>query len=255
MFWKRWSNDLYEEALQANQIHELDEAEKERNRLIHVHAFVKEAKLVAMFTPDVAELEKKDRHLVFICDDVMKGHRGHDLVRHSVYCGVAYTTEEFVVWKRCAGQESYPIPLRAKKRDHIRSGPVAKGTISSPLSRPARIKGELYALRTSEIISIDNHRLNGVSFKRKRVQVEQEVLKKYWVKDRDVFGQYNNMRLSKGSYYEWHSEWHEVWMYVGVEKIYEDQLDGGYNFRRVRIHEQDGRDPYYYFDRKELDDK
>lgn len=108
----------------------------------------------AEYTPDIALLEQKMTHLLFVYDRMQERHSDHCLI--SEYCcpmGKAFTKKNFVMFKRNRGIESYPVALEG----------------SEELPSKAPIKGELYLIQTPRFIELDTYKRNGVQFVRKRV--------------------------------------------------------------------------------------
>jgi len=181
------------------------------------------------FTPDLWNMERRQLQLLFVYDEMMKGHHEHDLIReHSVGVATAYTEERFILWKKNLGKLSYPIPL-------------AKKYLSVP---SAKIKGELYGVLPPQFKELDKHKLNGVHFIRVRVNVS--VPYRRIVKTREQQG---TVMLDE------EVQRIRAWMYIGVPSFWDDQIDSGYLFSPVQSYSpnREWLDKYYYFSQKEYD--
>ena len=184
------------------------------------------------YTPDLWNLEQYKFQLVFIYDECMRGHKAYDVIKEgSVSIAPCFTNTNYTLWKKKLGRETYPIPLETPYFN------VPK----------ARIKGELWAMRPYQIIKLDKYKQNGVLFQRKRVYVALPYRELRYNPELSGFGskvlsqQY--VRLIK------------VWMYLGVEDIWNDQLDAGFSFEPVGLYKSASPwlNKYYYFGKKEYD--
>jgi hypothetical protein len=180
------------------------------------------------FTPDVPDLERREKQFLFVPDEMMEHHYDHArLGVGATKVAMALTQDKFSLWKRKLSTGPSVIPLEK-----------GYGSLSS-------IRGELFLIRSQQMFKLDTHRQNGVEYKRTRIK---------------LIIPYTETRLHYGQsgYYEEvvkkldHSL--NAWMYVGVDEFWTDKLDGGYEFATVRrFHPKNNlfKEPYYYFTNKE----
>lgn len=112
-------------------------------------------------TPDYWAMELSEFQLVFVADEMMKGHRAHDLVENdscSMY-GVCYTQQPFAMLKKLIGKATYPVILKPQ----VGQGGLIGRTEAAP------IKGELYFVTPKQLVELDKFKNNGVEFIRERV--------------------------------------------------------------------------------------
>ena len=212
--------------------------------------FAQQAKEKNKNTPDVALLERKLFNRVFVFDDMMKGHPGHDkfIREHSAFLATGFTAECMTLWKKKLGKLSFPVAL--------------PDTFHTTPSVP--IKGELYALETSQILELDKERENGVQFIRKRINIVLPYRHLLFNKDRP--------QVYKGTRSEDSRELYDniknqltaelrvnvtAWAYVGVSDYWSPQLDAGYLFSPVKCFapEQKPEQKYYYYSQLEYDEQ
>jgi gamma-glutamylcyclotransferase (GGCT)/AIG2-like uncharacterized protein YtfP len=181
------------------------------------------------FTPDMWNMERRQFQLLFVYDEMMNGHRQHNLIsEHSVGVATAFSQEKFILWRKNLGKESYPIPL-------------TKRYTSVP---PARIKGELYAVSSPQYKELDKYKVNGVHFIRVRMNVDIP------------YRQLVKTRQDQGTVLlEEKIQTIRAWMYVGVPSFWDDMIDSGYLFSPVRSYtpNREWLGNYYYFSCKEYD--
>jgi gamma-glutamylcyclotransferase (GGCT)/AIG2-like uncharacterized protein YtfP len=183
---------------------------------------------------DAWKLEQYIWQPVFIYDQLMRKHRmNHLLENHSQFQCTAYTWgSNWTLWKKRLGLGTFPIPLR------IPMTGVEQG----------RIKGEIYKVRSSRIIDLDEYKLNGVEFRRKKV----DLLIPYRRQQRIVNEDHNYETINTDLVAHV-----EAWMYVGRYKYWQDFIDAGYNFKTCKIYEPHGSlliGKYYSFSNQEYYD-
>ena len=186
---------------------------------------------LAPFTPDIAVIQQKRSQILFVCDELQKHHPGFELIKeHSASLGGAFTKDQFVMYKRKLGLESYAVAL------------------DNPFFQAQKgiIRGELYAVLPMRYIELDTHYQNGVVFERRRVTVKIPHLHIGKRKDGSGF------RIKKTSELR-------CFMYVGVPDYWNkvmDEEDGFFLFDNVRRFTPANPDltPYYYFSKLEYED-
>jgi gamma-glutamylcyclotransferase (GGCT)/AIG2-like uncharacterized protein YtfP len=119
------------------------------------------------YTPDILDLERRKRVCVFVYDDMKMGGKLHEYVQETSITGrwplyTAYTVDPFYVWRKDLGEESFPVALADQ---------VSSAVKFADRKGPARIEGEVYCIRPSQIVKLDFLRENGLQFFRKEVDV------------------------------------------------------------------------------------
>lgn len=203
-----------------------------REEQVPSEEFLWEACNACPYTPDISLLERYEAQCVFIADDLMSSFKNHSILRPFVIeeGGHAFTRDNFLMWKKSLGLESFPIPVVSKPSDT---------SIVHWMPKPARIKGELYLIHPQGFIELDKHRLNGVQFYRKRIRL---VLPYQRVKQNAaVIGRDGKYLLSKTELAlnnpeeapvvlterKYHNP--SAWMYIGREEFWNDQFDAGWS--------------------------
>jgi len=167
------------------------------------------SQMTSPFTPDMPFLQQHMRHLIFVFDDMMKGFRNFDLISETSVSGIwplahgVYTADNFWFWKKDLGELSYPIALDKPVTGYTRFD-----------TEPAKIWGQLYAIRPTAFNKLDTERENGVQYTRRRVE---------------VICPYTHWSPSPSQ--------HEArlwpWMYVGNHEYWDEQLAGIHNSKPV----------------------
>lgn len=171
------------------------------------------------FTPDLWLLEQKKAHLVFVADDMMQTNPNHKLIQGGSISGFypfayGYTARRFSFVKKNLGTQTFPIALDLRETSNL---PVW-------MADSYRLRGEVYALRPLQIVSLDNHRQNGVQFTRTPVTINIGHRKNYKHTTTDSKGN-SHIDYSLGR-----EEMTSVtaMMYVGREAYWKDQLEAGF---------------------------
>ena len=101
-------------------------------------------------TPDLAQLEDKRNHLLFVCDDMMRPHQNYEHLQDcSRLAGRGFTRHHFDYRVTKHSGKGLPLPSR----------------------NGLRIKGELHLVDTPAFKALDNHYQNGIEFVRMSLQV------------------------------------------------------------------------------------
>ena len=186
-------------------------------------SWLEEADRNVDYTPDLVNLEQYENQRIFIYDEMMRGHRKDHLLQDTFKC-IAFTTERFTLWKKKLGNYSFPIASRTQYA-------------STPFTR---IKGELHIIPPKKFLILDTHKENGYTFRRKRVEVNIPFTERKWESGNTV----DHKRLLQV----------KAWMYVGINRYWADQFDGGYLFEPVKSFPPknlDTKREYYYFTKME----
>jgi len=164
-------------------------------------------------TPDMWRLGQYKWWHVFVPDDFMSGREHNwmlknytDVEKKPVH-PVCYTKQPFTFWKKDLGGESFPIILPGSYRP---TGFVKWEVI------PARIQGELWKVHPEAFILLDNHKQNGIQFRRVRADIILPCSEVYYSKKRplpEVSDEYIRAEAP-------------AFMYVGI-RDYWDPLIGG----------------------------
>lgn len=163
------------------------------------------------YTPDASILSRFKRQLFFVYDDMMNGGTKSDLIVEASVSGKwplanVYTDDTFFFWKKELGSESFPVALDKDVTGFYHGNSFDKA--------PAKIWGELYAIRPSQFKLLDNEKENGVQFIRRQVSV---TLPYY----------HGASKFPDTQTYD------DVWMYVGVHEYWDDQLAGIHSSRPI----------------------
>ena len=168
-----------------------------------------------LFTPDLWKLEQYDFQLLFISDTLKYKHPNNRMVSPFSLSGASLGScwsedDNWGFWKFKQGKDSYPIPL------------VNRNHHNTWRNKIGRIRGELYAIRPYTIIDLDNYYQNRIEFNRIRTSVIMPYTKHvYTDKGKFISPEFTqNIRC---------------WMYVGIPKVWEKELDGGMQFEPVNL--------------------
>ena len=162
------------------------------------------SQMVSSYTPDIAFLEEHQRCLIFVFDDMMSGKTNADLIVETSVTGRwplahVYTEDKFHFWKKDLGNLSYPIALEKEVTGFYHGNELDKA--------PAKIWGELFAIRPQAFIKLDIERENGVQYTRRQVKVRLPYIHSNPIPDiREVIL--------------------PAWMYIGNHEYWDDQLAG-----------------------------
>lgn len=187
-------------------------------------------------TPDISTLDNQHYHLLFACDDLMQGRwKYKEISQDCVFLTNCYTRDYFEFWEKILGMDKLAIPLQTTKKPDFKSW---AGLNTSKLAQPAKIKGQLLAVRGKSIILLDRLYFNTVQYERKKVHIH--------VPHRRI--EYNvnetgktDIRLADISFH--------VWMYVAVPTYWSELIDIGFRCKPVELLQAKAmmKEPYYYF--------
>ena len=189
-------------------------------------SWLEEADRLVDYTPDLVNLETFENQRIFIYDEMMRKHRKDHLLQGSYRC-MAFTTDKFTLWKKKLGNYSFPIASRTQYA-------------STPFTR---IKGELHIISPRTFLNLDTHKENGYTFRRKRIKVDIPYTERKWEQGNTIDKR--------------HVLQVEAWMYIGINRYWADQFDGGYFFEPVKSFPPknlDTKREYYYFTKTEYTD-
>lgn len=100
-------------------------------------------------TPDITQLQQQEYKLLFVCDDMMQAHNNYKLIESGKRVGRGFTQRPFEY--RIGRHTGKGLPFQD--------------------SDGLKVKGELHAVKTDTIPTLDNHYDNGVQFARVRVNI------------------------------------------------------------------------------------
>jgi hypothetical protein len=191
------------------------------------------------YTPDISRLEEQEYHLLFVCDELKKDHAKHDLLgMDAEYLFPAYTRSVYQFWQSDDPTVS-PVPMKSGD----------KASIVRYFPKPAKIKGELYAVRSQQFLLLDNYKQNTVEFRRQKIMVIVPYRTVVWLKDHSLdpaFGPLVNAiqgeRYTGKSIKTTKEKVHllRVWMYIGRSKHWNPLLTA-YDFKPVEVFQSRNR--------------
>lgn len=145
--------------------------------------------LKPMYTPDLYQLEKRPFSLLFEYGELLLGMPRHKSLLNQLPLAMAYTYENMALWRKNMGRKSFALAMNW----HPENRPVPH----------TRIQGHIYQVPSMHLMTLDNYRSNGVSFKRKRLPLV----------------------LSDG-------QLAEAWGYVALKEEWAPQINWDHNFYR-----------------------
>ena len=159
------------------------------------------------YTPDVAFLEKKIAHRVFLYDNLMEKRPFNEVLGHDSYkISNALTQDSFTFWNTRSDKSKFVVPLRS----HADRAPMT------------RIKGEMHLVPTERILYLDKILDNGVMYRRTKVRLLIP------------FVPPTNVQVNDRTMYEKAVEATifldkpvSAWMYIGVDDCWSDLLEKG----------------------------
>lgn len=180
-------------------------------------------------TPDAAELNRKDKHRMFVFDDMMVGRKDYNtcLNRHSEFLNKAYTLgDHYRLFKNNLGRESHLLLFEDKGHAPPESSwcePQRRyGAVQT--APTASVRGELHAVHPYQIINLDKRFENGYTFDRIRIDVIVPFVRMTWsVRDH----RYIPETIGAG-------EVVQAWTYVARRTYWDNLLDGGFQFQPIR---------------------
>jgi hypothetical protein len=185
----------------------------------------------APFTPDISVLQQKATQLLFVYDEMMTDFPDHRIIEeYAITCGSVFTKDEFVMYKRKLGQDSYAVALDD----------------SFFVAQKAIIKGQLFAVQSPRFAELDTIYQNGVEFERRRITVRMPYYHFGWRDKTSMFKEYRMQEL-------------RCFMYVGVQEHWSNIMgegDGFFLYERVRTFEPKNPDltKYYHYSKLEYED-
>lgn len=217
------------------------------HKVTPLQKFARDATYNNHLTPDIAMLDQKWAHLLFVYDEMQTGLEKHNLIKDDATKEYdAYTVNPFELYKKHLGRESFAV---ARPADRCGDTSTNYG--------PARIRGELYLVRVdptgnkpNPFIALDLYKQNTLEFERVRVKVA--------IPYRKVLSAPHYPKpITTGVFVEIK----EAWMYVGTD-YWNDHIDAGPRrmgrfFSAVNVYVPHPRNvpDHYHFTRKECFNK
>ncbi len=200
----------------------------------------------ARWTPDSAALYENKTWWLFVCDDHQSKHeRFPSLIKHGPTLVPGYSSYPTVFT-----MSGFNLFFDSTSR-HI----VPLHAETDGFFPRAKIKGQLHLVSPDVLYSLDIHYQNGVLFRRRRVKL----LLPYTTKPRgpwvNVTGEPlpRALRGWRGKRSPERVHIVEAYMYVGRQRYWDKQIDGGYNTLQCPIHfpnvEKNWLPRYYEFTR------
>lgn len=188
-----------------------------------------------VYTPDALELEQTTHQRLFVCDDLMIGYADHGLLEDAEYLYTGFTRHNFSFFKRNRGLPPFGIPLQAWDEGQFQSHALSGGVKSArrvPGKTLAPIRGEIYAIPSTLFDkTLDKFKSNGNMFVRRRVPIVvrgQQV----WETREGVIRQSFQKQV-------------ECWMYIAIPDFWNNLIDCGYNYQRVKHYDAERWDEGY----------
>lgn len=179
-------------------------------------------------TPDMWRLGQYKWQYLFVMGD----ENERDLAAEASFSAMpehptCYTEGKFTLWKKDLGKHSYPIPLPESYRP--------TGYVRWPVE-PARIRGELWKIHPEQFILLDSYKQNGIQFRRQRVQVILPAAPVGWrTRDYPIVGDFTIHGITP------------AWMYMGLQKHWDDQIGGIFASAQVELREQNRKYARQFF--------
>jgi hypothetical protein len=198
-------------------------------------------------TPDLVQLEKRPLHLVFICDTLMQGKREHQQLEHPQFKGFAYTVDRMVLWRKDVEvvKTGRTIPLSVVPYVDPKPTYLLKQKNlhpTNPYFHPvsAVIKGQVFLVPTSTLITLDKMKENGKMFERKRMSICISTERVFW---QEFESQPRWQRSAKKRTFA------KAWMYVGLNSYWDSRIDAGYLFKpaTLKVPVKPWREEYYWY--------
>lgn len=203
-------------------------------------------------TPDYATIQLRKSWLVFIADEMMTGQRHNLLVNNedTQRLCTGYTVPNFVMFKHSIGKHTYPVIMHE----------MEKQGSAFLLQEPLPVKGEVYAVRPSQLVQLDIHKQNGVLFQRERVRIDIPYREVHtYLRESLYRDEHGAVTKEVHEPYEViHSEWchnrqNEVFMYLGKPEVFFWGCYKDPTFKQIKPKVPKNADlrPYYEYSNKE----
>lgn len=197
----------------------------------------------AWHSPDVLQLEQKERWNLFVYDNLMIGRNEYPLLRdRGTFRWHGFTRNHYSMWKANLEKGSYAVPLVPKDPRDITPWSETD-RFANRFGHHSAIKGQLFSVPPSVLLELDKTRQNNVEFIRQRVEIEVPLKEVLFFGDQGVEPVKRTINIQ------------QAWMYVGKSEFWNDQIDAGWMFSPVDIHKarsisttgHDETRHYYYF--------
>jgi hypothetical protein len=201
-----------------------------RTKRAQERLFVQKISQKPEFTPDISDLLKDRRQLLFACDDLMTPHVGYDLIKNnSRKIDRGFSRHKFDY--RIHELSGMGVPLVGSKNSAF---------------EPLKVKGELHSVDSEHFELLDYAYGNGVAFRRilipilvsERIYGVFKIGKEGVIKDLPHGTIRTNQELGLRTYVSDRMVYPvQAWMYVALKSYWSDKLDGGYEYPRADIYE------------------
>lgn len=197
------------------------------------------------YTPDAPLLETKEAWTVLVYDDLQAHHpRHHKLLSvgginpngkkdELIY---AYSLDSFVMWKFKDKERTFPVIV---DNAPSRFGVMQEWDTVSPYRH--HIKGQLWNVGYQGIIELDEHYRNTVEFERRALHL-------VYIYAEEIVGEDGGISVSMRKEYMI-----QAFVYVGIQKFWDQHMDGRYVPVKVFPRRDHLTPPYYFFTKKEYD--
>jgi hypothetical protein len=187
------------------------------------------------YTPDAIDLEQSPYQNLFVCDDLMIGFADHGVLKGAQYQSTGFTKHHFSFFKRNSGLPPFGIPLQAWEHGKFYNHALQGGgynDVRIPGKTYAPIRGEIYAVPSTLFAnSLDKFKENGNMFIRRRIPI--------------VVRGFQEWHTREGIIREPFQKQVTCWMYIAIPDFWNNLIDGGYNYCKVKDYEADRFDEGY----------
>ncbi len=221
---------------------------KEAIRLINpsyghsaARAIIEQALQATKFTPDIDVLEERERHLLFVCDELKKDHTQHRLLGpQALKCFPAFTQGSFRFW-----ENGDPLEHRVPMKEEQDATLLKSISYFPPV---AKIRGEVYAIRPETFLTLDPYKENTVQFVRQRIKLIVPYRRVVWLKDHNLDPDFGVREVFSRSDYTGSSiktsreitHIIRAWMYIG-NPVFWDNIITAFDWKSVEHHTSEKR--------------
>lgn len=189
---------------------------------------VRNALMDVQYTDDMWYLSRFRYQWLFVWDRFMSIHDGK--IEGAKFC-ISYTSNNYQMFKKDLGEQSYPIILRSRLKD-----------VKPPWALPTpgfahKIKGELWLIEPNYFYFLDKFYENGHTYLRKRISVTVPQHQKVYDLEAHSF-RYTPILGSL-----------QAWIYVGNPKVWRDLVK---EFPSCELYIPNNQllKPYYFFSKR-----
>lgn len=166
------------------------------------------------YTPDILKLERQRYQVVFVTGREKNGFPMHEgYLKDALYFGDAFTaSSSYVMVKQHLGKDTYPVSFR----------------VTNALGR--RLRGELYVIKTPNLIKLDQLYHNGVRYQRDQIIVDVKFTRKNETTCRETEEMVST----------------PAWIYLGLNSFFDTLVKTSSQFDLCEVLTPKNGDPKYY---------